>query len=61
MWDPAVTYTTQALDAKAALPTVGEKPSHSGRPAFVLPPNEAGVVPVLMFIRFCRTEAGTTT
>ena len=30
MWDPAVTYTTQALDAKAALPTVGEKPSHSG-------------------------------
>ena len=49
MWDPAVTYTTQALDRKAALPTVGEKPSRSGRPAFVLPPNEAGVVPVLMF------------
>ena len=49
MWDPAVTYTTQALDPKAALPTVGEKPSRSGRPAFVLPPNEAGVVPVLMF------------
>ena len=48
-WDPAVTYTARALDAGARFPTVGEKPSRSGRPAFVLAPNEAGVVPVLMF------------
>jgi hypothetical protein len=49
LWDPAVTYTEPALDRGARFPTVGEKPSRSGRPAFVLPPNEAGVVPVLMF------------
>jgi hypothetical protein len=49
LWDPAVTYTEGGLETNARFPTVGEKPSRSGRPAFVMPPNEAGVVPVLMF------------
>jgi peptidoglycan/xylan/chitin deacetylase (PgdA/CDA1 family) len=62
LWDPAVTYTTAALDSKAKLPTTGLKPptvegikgpkksSATGTgPVTDLAVNELGAVPVLMY------------
>jgi hypothetical protein len=49
LWDPTVTYTTAAIAPVAKLPATGEKPAPAPGPAYALAPNEAGVVPVLMY------------
>lgn len=67
LWDPAVTYTTAALDSKAKLPTVGLEPpvvegiagpkgsSSTGTgPVTDLAVNELGSVPVLMYHQVVR-------
>ncbi len=62
LWDPRVTYTADALEANATLPTTGLKPAivtgisdpnaaatQAGGPVTDLAPNELGLVPVLMY------------
>lgn len=49
LWDPAVTYTAKALAPNARFPTTGEKPPSVRAVAPSLPPNELGVIPVLMY------------
>jgi hypothetical protein len=50
LWDPNVTYSATALATGAPLPTTGQKQAgiHVVAPR-VLPPNELGEIPVLMF------------
>ena len=73
LWDPNVTYTGTALEADAALPAAGSRPSAPGSDQLValprsrspddpvrsgLEPNELGVVPVLMYHQLLADGGG---
>ncbi len=73
LWDPRVTYAGGALTQNAALPTVGSRATAPGSQELVklpasrspddpvrsgLPPNELGVVPVIMYHRLLPDGGG---